>query len=441
VARLTPGPREQDGADDVRERLALLGLFGVSLGVGLAAAELTLRLALPSPRGYYVYPPHLERVFEPDETLMPGVRGPSRFLVNAEGLRGDELADDDDLRILAVGGSTTQCLYLDHREAWPRRLQDLLGAALPGRHVWVGNAGKAGRRLPEHIVQIEHLLPQIPQVDAVVLLVGANDVNQRLGADRDFRAFDPGDPRAEARLLPRAFDLFPKHYAWLPPSRTALWSLRDRVEQTLRVRRAWRQRQDNQGENYQRWREQRAEAPRLRDALPDLTRALATYRADLESFAAEADRHGVRVLYVTQPAIYRPDLPEELETLLWMGWVGTRQSDPDQEYYSARAMAEAYDLYNGALRDFCRETGADCLDLAEQMPKDTSSFYDDLHFNESGSERVARALFGHLRDAPWLGPAAGGAPPREPRGVARAASPRREPGSPSLASGEDGRAS
>jgi lysophospholipase L1-like esterase len=99
---------------------------------------------------------------------------------------------------------------------------------------------------------------------------------------------------------------------------------------------------------------------------------------------------------MTQPFIYRRDLPDELARLLWMGWVGERQSDPDQEYYSIGALADAYTAFNGTLREFCARSGAECLDLEPLLAKDTTSFYDDIHFNEAGSEAVARAVAGYL---------------------------------------------
>ena len=42
--------------------------------------------------------------------------------------------------------------------------------------------------------------------------------------------------------------------------------------------------------------------------------------------------------------------------------------------------------------DVCREEGVDCLDLAALIPKDTSAFYDDCHFNIAGNAKVAAAV-------------------------------------------------
>lgn len=381
--------------------LGSAALLALSLGVAILVAELTLRVLLPSPAGYYVYPPGLERVFEPRDDLMPGVRGPSRFRVNGHGLRGDELTPEKTRRILAVGGSTTQCLYLDQSRAWPQRLQEILGQSSPGQPaVWVGNAGKAGRRLAEHILQVDHVTPQLGGVDVIVLLVGANDVNIRLGADRDLPRFDPAHRDRRRELLPRAFDLYPWEFAWHPVDRTAVWSLGARVRQAIRLRRSQQMAEGETGEQYQLWRKRRAQASGFKDQLPDLSTALSNYRAELGTILEVAHAHGTRIVFATQPFIYRADLPDEYEDLLWMGWAGERQPEPGQEYYSTAAMAEAYRRYNQTLLAFCREEAAECVDLEPRIPKDTTSFYDDIHFNDSGAEQVARVLAEVLANEP-----------------------------------------
>jgi lysophospholipase L1-like esterase len=375
-------------------RLATAALAVVSVGVALLLVELVLRLAVPAPEGYYIYPPGLRREFEPIESLMPGVSGTSRFVVSSQGLRGDEIPGTA-YRALAVGGSTTQCLYLDQSEAWPHRVQQLLEESWQAP-VWVGNAGKAGRRLPEYLVQLEHLLPALPGLDLVVMLVGANDVNHRLGAGDPYEPLDTSRPEVREGLLERAFDVYPRTPGFNPLRNSAIVNLLRRAASAIRVRRNWQMVQDARGRNYQHWRDLRSQASSLRDQLPDLGPALAAYRSDLERVLELARGHGVRVLFLSQPSIYREDLGEDEERFLWMGWIGDRQTRAGQEYYSAGAMARAYAAFNRVLLDFCREEGAECIDLAAQVPRDTRSFYDDIHFNEGGSERVAGIVADHL---------------------------------------------
>src|SRR5512145_1944580 len=61
------------------------------------------------------------------EPGLPGMKSRSRFSVNNMGFRGDSmrvLKPADEVRIFVVGGSTTECLYLDDADAVTRVLQD-----------------------------------------------------------------------------------------------------------------------------------------------------------------------------------------------------------------------------------------------------------------------------------------------------------------------------
>jgi len=383
-----------------RTGLGVAGLVAFGLVLALAAAELVLRLALRSADRYYVYPPGLTQSFEASPDLLPGVSGIARFIVDAEGLRGDELEAGHTFRVLAVGGSTTQCLYLDQDEAWPQRLQQLLAPRLTA--VWVGNAGKAGRRTREHVLQVHYLLRQIPDVDVLLLLVGANDVMRRLADGPRYAVPDLDDPAVVERLIPRAFDRYPRRFGFFPPSRTALWALPSRARAAASTVRHWDHLEDRSGSHYAKRRRERAEA-RILDDLPDLASAVGEYTRNLEVIAADGRAHGARVIFMTQPTAYRDDLPEAHRRLLWMGAAREEREGGAPAYYSVEALARAFRLFNAALLDACPRLGVECIDLESLVPKDTGALYDDMHFNEAGAERVARILFEHLAGGPRVG--------------------------------------
>ena len=56
------------------------------------------------------------------------------------------------------------------------------------------------------------------------------------------------------------------------------------------------------------------------------------------------------------------------------------------------------DAYNRAMIEVCRDEGVDCIDLASLLPKDTSVFYDDFHFNIPGCEKIANILTRYFGD-------------------------------------------
>ena len=69
-------------------------------------------LRVVSPKEYYVWPPGLPKTFQPTLRILPGINGISRFSINEHGVRGEPLSENRTYRILTVGGSTTECLWL-----------------------------------------------------------------------------------------------------------------------------------------------------------------------------------------------------------------------------------------------------------------------------------------------------------------------------------------
>ena len=361
-------------------RLLVLAL---SSAATLAAVELGLRARGPAP-AFRVWTPGLEAELEPSPEILSGVEGLARFRISALGFRADERPPDVELSILALGGSATECLYLDQEEAWPALLQVELATRL-GRRVWVANAGKSGRTTRDHALQLQRLLAQEPRFERVLLLTGVNDLCAWLAAGTG--PVPPAD-------LARAFDVVPRDLAPGP-----LWRRTALFELVRGLRGRWLDApltQDAAGEIYATWRGHRSRARAWLEELPDADVALAGYRAALSDLRASCARHGTALVLVTQPALWSPELAGELEELLWMGGVGEYQRDERCAYYTAAALARGLLLFNAEMEAFARAHRLPLLDLARPLSADPRYFYDDVHFNEEGARAVASFLAGAL---------------------------------------------
>jgi hypothetical protein len=197
-------------------------------------------------------------------------------------------------------------------------------------------------------------------------------------------------------LLASAFSVFPAPEEGPWYRRTAigrLWTLR-RFALPGREERA--PELDRSGLRVREWRSARKQARALRDALPDLSAALEHYARSLGRIADLAAAQGVRAIFLTQPSLWREDLTPAERDLLWTGGPPLDRIGPGAEYYSVGALAEGMRRYNARLLDSCRERDAECLDLAERIPRTTEVFWDDVHFTEEGARRVADLVAGYL---------------------------------------------
>ncbi len=380
---------ERDAEPQVRRSTAA-AVFLVSLVVVLVAVEMASRALLPD--GYLVWPPGFQTTFDASDAV-GGVAFPGTLTINSIGMRGDEPTDGEAYRILAVGASTTICVYLDDANVWPYRLQTRLEEALGRGTVWVGNVGRPGHTSGQHLLQVDKLLPQHPEMDAVVLLVGINDLLLHLGI-----LIDPppgflkrgADSRRDLRM---AFTLVP---GW---DDDAPWYQRNFAGRLWRLAR-WKpapgreglRPMDEKGDFVQMMRGYRQRAPGRNRPLPDLSQAIAGYAERLNRIIDVAQREGVRVVLLTQPSLWRTNLPESDRKLLWGGGPLLDRLVPEAVYYSIAALADGMERYNKALLEVCHARKVECVDVAAQMPRTREIFYDDAHFTDAGAARLGGVL-------------------------------------------------
>lgn len=343
----------------------------------LALTEQFLRAV--GPDTHYIGRPNTVRELMPESTYVPGVSGRVHFRVNEWGLRGDPVPTADAQYILVLGGSTAECLLLDHDETWPALIQHRLRQARPNENTWVANGGVSGHGSREHVHQLTQLLKERPAFQTVLILVGINDLLVRLVHG------EVESPPPEGSIE-RAFIMQPSFEPTMPPyKRTMLWRHARNLKNRLKK---WH-RQGPTGIAYVRWRAHRKNCGRILSALPDLRAALAGYRARLHALIDVAHMHETRIVFLTQPVMWSAALPDRLQDLLWAGGVGDYQRGRATAYYSPAALAEGMRQFNDTLRHVCASRRVECIDLAATLPRDDSVFYDDCHFNENGARLLA----------------------------------------------------
>jgi len=362
-----------------KKRAINLLLFIGAILFALVLSELILRgLNLDKPASGFPWKPYRNTVLRPNPAMLPGVSGLKHFTTNATGIRADEFSEEQTYSILAVGGSTTECLYLDDSEAWPRLTQASLNAN--GYSVWVGNAGRSGARLISYIDAAKRLVSSHPQIDALVVLSGINDLVASLRLTLEG---PPSQRTAQHEGVPLPLSI----------KTTELWKLLRKAYQQL----SGRQKelvQDNAGQIYETWRQNRRRAIK-ETALPDLSSALTRYKSELNQFIDFSESKKLRIIFMTQPTIWRADLSDEERRFLWYGFGGESKLT-STKYYAVTALERAMEMFNTALLSTCESRGIEYIDLATMLPKDFTTFYDDCHFNKQGAAKIAALLSAYL---------------------------------------------
>ena len=190
----------------------------------------------------------------------------------------------------------------------------------------------------EHLLQVEALLSQHPEIDAVVLLIGINDLIRHLSKPGNSNLSKPAeDPQ---RALRMAFSFYPGWDDDTP------WYRRNIVARVWQMAN-WQpwgkldpdqlRPEDAEGEFVAMMRDFRQHAGSFRPKLPDLSSGRAEYAKRVNQIVDIAERAGVDVLLMTQPVLWRSGLDEPAQRLLWGGGPPLGQFRKGAEYYSVEA--------------------------------------------------------------------------------------------------------
>jgi lysophospholipase L1-like esterase len=371
------GPRRRS----IRGNVAL-ALLSTVLTLAMVEAGLWLFHPLPDPYarfkstsdaatrdGAYVpsaFPPHFSLKVRAEQGL-PGIDWhPRTFSVNNLGYRGDSLAipkPAGELRVFVVGGSTTECLYLDDREALSTVLQRRLREMMPGVDVRVYGAGHSGDRSFDHVAMVAHRIAHL-QPDVIVVFAGINDLlaatRQRdyllmggLGQRHPLTAHALAAMLATELQIPRLI-----HHVRTGYDPELITVTSDYAQNAAHYRSI----------------PLTARPPRT-DVRP--------YAENLQTLAGIARAHGARMVFMTQQTTWNSPDPRAARWH-WMAADSVRHREP--------ALDSAMAAYNRAMLDVGREQGVPVLDLARALPKSMDYFYDDVHFNVRGAAATGDLL-------------------------------------------------
>lgn len=282
---------------------------------------------------------------------------------NSWGFRGEEWDPASPrVKVLFVGGSTTECYFSDDKNVWTS-----LYARQLGKDYLVNNAGLNGHSTFGHITLLTEYIRDL-KPDYVFFLAGINDVAV---SENGANAFDnkiSGNNlegfvirlEERSRLLNLLHSFYRSYQARkLDLADNLQWNLADKKSKYLYSEK------------------EKEEIFRKHEA------AQAAYAGRLKQLISLCRSVNATPVFITQPLLFGqgtdPATGMDLGSFPIYGMTG-------REYY------QKLDYYNETMRKTGAENGVAVIDLAAFLPHDSRYYTDDMHFSDAGAVKIAEIL-------------------------------------------------
>ncbi len=271
--------------------------------------------------------------------------------------------DRPDKVIVFLGGSTTECMFMDENHRFPYEVGRILSQET-GRKINSYNGGMSGNNTLNAIdILINKVIPLHPQ--AVVYMENINDLSTLL---YEGTYWSKGTARSPLETL-QSKKLVGKllKEMFIPNLNNAYRGLRDML--------------------FRRGGDEFAGARGKKLAF-NQAKMVHEFSANLQTFVCTCKAWGVVPVLMTQ-ANRITDRPDPVVA----AYVGRYGSDTGISYEDFKKL---YDAFNDTIREVGRRDGVMVIDLAREVPSDKKYLYDMVHFNDAGSELAAKLIAGRL---------------------------------------------
>ena len=337
----------------------------------LASCEVLLRIFNPFPSSVVgdkiILTPNYSKVYknttgasEMDETII--------YKRNSIGLRGPEppVAFKDYMSIIAIGGSTTECMFISEGKTWEDQLYKNLSRTFP--KLWVNNAGFSGHSTFGHIILLRDYIVNL-KPSICLFLVGGNDIDRK-----DLMPHDENFTKTKQKwilflakksaLVNTLLNLYRNHLAKEK-------SLADGKPFTLLNKKPLF-----------------ITDSVIQEKITLQEPLVKAYSLRSKEMIRLCKSNRIEPIFVTQPCL----VGETVDSLTGVDLASFPMSDK----INGRLFWRYIQLYNAETISVAKEEGLFCIDLARELPKSSAYYYDLMHYNISGNARVAAILGGKL---------------------------------------------
>jgi lysophospholipase L1-like esterase len=272
-----------------------------------------------------------------------------------------------EIRIAALGGSTTASPTLEPLERYPAQLQRRFADA--GYDATVFNGGQnwwtTRHSLTHYVTYVRHWHP-----DVVIVMHAINDL---------YRSFSPPD-----YAVGDYDDLYSHFYGAAIQGARPPTFLEHLLAQPLRL-------MDQQW--YRPWRRREVDVPLSRFV------SIGAFERNLRTLVEVIRNDGSSPVLMTQPSLFSARPTPEDTAVMRFGeeFCLTTTSWLTAEYPSSASLRTAMDAYNAVVRRVAADLGAPLIDLDGAVPRDLRHFIDDVHYTPTGAALVAELSFPVVR--------------------------------------------
>jgi len=298
--------------------------------------------------------------------------------INSHALRGEEFPEAKpagEIRVMALGGSTTAGEEVGEEETYPAQLQALLRARLEGRRIRVINAGIPSYNVKTALLDYALRLHRF-EPDFVTIFHGINDLYYHRAPGL---AITPKQNYSGREVSPFVFQGDAPQQPWWESVVAGVGDLAGRSHLAQRLHWRWR-----------------TVASRLAEPLSSPNaEGIETYVVYYRALLRQIKASGAVALVMTTPLAYPGsfDAADRIKVEnSFRIWLRGQNIPP-------AVGARVVDAMNRALLELAREEQARIVDVAAIVPPDREHFIDVCHFTREGNRRIAEALAGDLAPA------------------------------------------
>lgn len=270
--------------------------------------------------------------------------------------------------IITVGGSTTECFYLSDGNDWPAILSQKLNKKF--RNIWINNAGLDGHSTFGHYILLKDFILKL-KPNFAMFLVGCNDIERS-----DLNEFDDS--------------VLKKSKSW----KSFIWNNSEIVSLFLNIKRSFLAKSMGITHNWidieKAGSVGKIDTNLVKQRIKEQQKFQKKYSERLRNIINICKQNGIIPILITQP------------TLVGSGVDDVTNIDLEKIKYcdssSGKIFWEKLKVYNSTTMKIAKKEDILLIDLANLMPKSSQYFYDCVHFNNLGAEKVAEIIFSRFNE-------------------------------------------